>query len=47
VIPDDVKELAVPVLAHRIVLRGISYQLSTDKFVQDLLSQVAVPTEKV
>ena len=47
VIPDDVKELAVPVLAHRIVLRGISYQLSTDKFVQDLLSQVPVPTEKV
>ena len=47
VIPDDVKELAVPVLAHRIVLRGISYQLSTDKFVQELLSQVEVPTEKV
>ena len=47
VIPDDVKELAVPVLAHRIILRGISYQLSTDKFVQELLSQVEVPTEKV
>ena len=47
VIPDDVKELAVPVLAHRIVLRGISYQLSTEGFVRDLLNQVAVPTEKV
>jgi len=47
VIPDDVKELAVPVLAHRIVLRGISYQLSTETFVRDLLNQVAVPTEKV
>ena len=47
VIPDDVKELAVPVLAHRIVLRGISYQLSTETFVRELLSQVAVPTEKV
>ena len=47
VIPDDVKELAVPVLAHRIVLRGISYQVSTDKFIQDLLNQVEVPTEKV
>ena len=47
VIPDDVKELAVPVLAHRIVLRGISYQVSTDKFVQELLNQVEVPTEKV
>ena len=47
VIPDDVKELAVPVLAHRIVLRGISYQLSTEGFVRDLLNQVSVPTEKV
>ena len=47
VIPDDVKELAVPVLAHRIVLRGISHQLSTDTFVKDLLNQVPVPTEKV
>ena len=47
VIPDDVKELAVPVLALRIVLRGISYQLSTEGFVRDLLNQVAVPTEKV
>ena len=47
VIPDDVKELAVPVLAHRIVLRGISYQVSTDKFIQELLNQVEVPTEKV
>ena len=26
VIPDDVKELAVPVLAHRVLLRGINYQ---------------------
>ena len=47
VIPDDVKGLAIPVLAHRIVLRGISYQVSTDKFIQELLNQVEVPTEKV
>ena len=47
VIPDDVKELAVPVLAHRIVLRGISYEVSTDKFILELLNQVEVPTEKV
>ena len=44
VIPDDVKELAVPVLAHRIVMRGIAYQNDADKFVQDLLSRVPVPT---
>jgi MoxR-like ATPase len=45
VIPDDVKELAVPVLAHRVVLRGIHYQVGSDRFVQELLTQVSVPTE--
>ena len=45
VIPDDVKELAIPVLAHRIVLRGISYQVSTESFVAELLKQVPAPTE--
>jgi len=47
VIPDDVKELAVPVLAHRIVLRGIQYELSNERFVRDLLANVSVPTETV
>ena len=47
VIPDDVKELAVPVLAHRIVLRGISYQINTESFLKDVLTQVSAPTEKV
>ncbi len=46
VIPDDVKELAVPVLAHRILLRGSQYQQSPDSFVRGLLDKVAVPTEK-
>ena len=45
VIPDDVKALAVPVLAHRIVLRGVSYQTSPDKFMLELLSKVEAPTE--
>ena len=45
VIPDDVKELAVPVLAHRIVLRGISYQMTGERFLRELLEQVPVPTE--
>jgi len=45
VIPDDVKELAVPVLAHRILVRGISYQADSKRFVQGLLSTVPVPTE--
>lgn len=45
VIPDDVKELAVPVLAHRILLRGTQYQSSPESFVRGLLDTVAVPTE--
>ncbi len=45
VIPDDVKELAVPVLAHRIILRGISYQNNAESFLLELLSQVQAPTE--
>ena len=45
VLPDDVKTLAVPVLAHRIVMRGSLYQECAERFVQDLLTQVPVPTE--
>lgn len=47
VIPDDVKELAVPVLAHRIVMRGISYQNNAESMIQELLNTVPVPTEVV
>ncbi len=46
VIPDDVKEMAVPVLSHRIVLRGISYQHNSESFVGELLKQVPAPTEE-
>ena len=46
VIPDDVKELAVPVLAHRILLRGISYQATAENFVEGLLKEVPAPTEE-
>ena len=45
VIPDDVKELAVPVLAHRIVMRGLGLQGSGEDFVRELLTKIAVPTE--
>lgn len=47
VIPDDVKELAVPVLAHRIVLRGVHYQLSSEGFLRELLENIPVPTERM
>ena len=45
VIPDDVKELAVPVLGHRIIMRGIHYQVSSQKFLQELLKKLPAPTE--
>ena len=45
VTPDDVKALALPVLVHRIVLRGVNYQTSPESFVQELLSKVEAPTE--
>ena len=45
VIPDDVKELAVPVLAHRIVLRGVKYTTDAAAFVAELVGKVEVPTE--
>ena len=47
VIPDDAKALAVPVLAHRIVLRGVHYQTNPEQFVNSLLECVSVPTETV
>lgn len=45
VIPDDVKELAVPVLAHRIIMRGIGSADSSESFVESVLDTVRVPTE--
>jgi len=45
VIPDDVKVLAVPVLAHRVILRGVSYKLSSEGFIAEVLATVPAPTE--
>jgi MoxR-like ATPase len=46
VIPDDVKALAEPVLAHRLVLApdAMLQGISTRTVVQDVLASVAVPT---
>lgn len=46
VIPDDAKELAVPVLAHRILLRGLGYQVTAESFLRELLNKVPAPTEQ-
>ena len=45
VIPDDVKTLAVPVLAHRIILRGMHQQMTGADFIREILARVSVPTE--
>ncbi|MGC3969302.1 MAG: hypothetical protein QM775_18670 [Pirellulales bacterium] len=46
VLPDDVKRLAVPVLAHRVIAKGFLHGNSRDRLeniVQRLLGEVAVP----
>lgn len=49
VLPDDVKELGVPVLAHRVTLSGRGpgggemERLAAERVVRDLLEQVPVP----
>lgn len=45
VIPDDVKEMAVPVLAHRVIMRGMHGQ-NAEAFIRELLNQLPVPTEE-
>jgi len=46
VIPDDVKELAEPVLAHRVIPRGISSQSSGAAIIREVLGKVPAPTEE-
>lgn len=47
VTPEEIKELAVPVLAHRLVLTGIYGQnAAPQEIIRRILSQVPVPTEE-
>lgn len=46
VIPDDIKTLAIPVLAHRIILGyGTGSAHSAEKMLERILANTAVPTE--
>ena len=46
VVPEDIKTVAVPVLAHRLVLsRGVGSQSSGTEIIEKILSDVTVPTE--
>jgi MoxR-like ATPase len=47
VIPDDVKQTAVPVMAHRLILKGAerTRRDAAPNIVRDLLDRTPVPTE--
>lgn len=47
VIPDDIKALAVPVLAHRIIPKGLSGENvnAGEKVINDILQQTVVPID--
>ena len=48
VTPDDVKALAIPVLAHRVIVRGVYGQTdASEKAVKEALASLEAPTETV
>jgi MoxR-like ATPase len=49
VLPDDIKEAAVPTLAHRLVLKNDFYRSRghDEEIVLRLLEQISVPTETI
>ncbi len=48
VLPDDVKQLAIPVLGHRLILSTEAYlhDTSKEKLIEDILSSLPVPVEE-
>lgn len=47
VVPEDIKELAVPVLAHRIIFpAGHTLDKPSVQFIKDILDKIEVPTEE-
>jgi MoxR-like ATPase len=47
VIPEDVKSVAVPILAHRIIPGAVSRASQVDKDLKELMDSIPVPTETV
>ncbi len=47
VLPDDIKSVAIPALAHRLILKTsmISEKNAAEKIIGEVLNEVAVPTE--
>ena len=47
VVPEDVRKVAVPVMAHRLVLsRGFGGAVTGKIKIEEILSKVSVPTEE-
>ena len=48
VTPDDVKAMAVPVMAHRIIPKGLTTEIvsASEKIIADVLAHTAVPLEQ-
>ena len=49
VLPDDIKEAAIPALAHRLVMKNDFYRTRghDEEVVRRLLDQISVPTEAI
>ncbi len=50
VLPDDVKKVSVPVLSHRLIMKGHAISDSTgnaENVIRELLKKVPVPTEEI
>jgi len=50
VLPDDVKQVSVPVLSHRLIMKGHAISDSTgnaENVIRELLKKVPVPTEEI
>ena len=47
VVPDDVKQLTIPVLSHRVVTKGFiqgDSRMAAESIIERLVDEVAVPT---
>jgi len=49
VLPDDIKDLALPIMGHRLILEpeALFTGVSVERIIDDLLAEVAAPTERV
>ena len=48
-IPDDIKELAIPVMAHRLILNAEAQfsGVNVERVIDDLLASVQAPADRV